>query len=955
MSVTQTKTLLDKVSVDTSKRFSDVAADVARLLSEDDANQWAAICGNLVGSGWHGFEATLAYLTLTQEMLSGDGVKRLLAAGHLGCDLSGQTIEPSIAYFEGYTALIVAGQGALYGDIEKVAHLVATRYKRAATLVADYFRTAYAIGIHRSARDLAAWLEVANELANLDRGMIQAFFKLSSNTMPWLFIRKLARITGASSITYMQFHNSLQEACSEDLLMDLQPLVLKYVASEQSITPFYEALLEARLTGHSATTITGLLQPFEDVRLATALVNNAKKLPMDGTIDQWVTEGLNQKSFDASEAFFQLESSRSQELLESLKGQVNLQDHKRVMLLYTEAFCGRRLTIESSSEDDEHHWLPHTDGQTIFLPDSVAYFPTHAENFSYLKVTLLHQLGLFEFGTFAAIAKSRDLIKSFENVDVANYLYNLLEDARVDWQLEHKYRGARPAFVKQKEFARSLRDTPPASLVGQLLEVMIQVSLDGLVPDWIDAHAKSEAEVLAEKIRQLGLPGASVEDAHRILPDCYRILDGLEVIPATESLPDPVIYRGESDTEIVMLNLALADLNEDFEVAEGDEDSMSIATLLDPKNADIKSLKDGDLQDMAGMLVTELDVELVPEEGDEVDELMNKFKDVLKGFGVQRREAHRFRYDEWDYLIDDYRRHWCTLHEIRDIDVQPEYVDDTLREYSQLARNVRKQLNMLKPELLRKVKGVVDGEELDLERAVESIVDRKSGITPDERIYIRRERKDRDVAALFLLDMSASTDDVIVSEQQETPPVDGEPSNSSEKRIIDLEKESVILMSDALEELGDNYSVCGFSGYGRDEVEYFLCKDFDEPLNHRSKGRIGGIKPCRSTRMGPAIRHATRSLVKTECRVKALIIISDGYPQDFDYGKDRNSKEYGIMDTMKSLTESKQHGVQSFCLTVDPSGHDYLRSMCQDSEYMVIQDIKQLPNELSKVYRSLTG
>ena len=107
--------------------------------------------------------------------------------------------------------------------------------------------------------------------------------------------------------------------------------------------------------------------------------------------------------------------------------------------------------------------------------------------------------------------------------------------------------------------------------------------------------------------------------------------------------------------------------------------------------------------------------------------------------------------------------------------------------------------------------------------------------------------------------------------------------------------------------------------------------------------------------MGPAIRHAAKRLVRTESRIKALIIISDGYPQDFDYGQDRNSKEYGVKDTMKALSEARQQGIQTFCLTVDPSGHDYLREMCPDQQYMIIQEIKQLPDELSKVYRSLTG
>jgi nitric oxide reductase NorD protein len=320
-------------------------------------------------------------------------------------------------------------------------------------------------------------------------------------------------------------------------------------------------------------------------------------------------------------------------------------------------------------------------------------------------------------------------------------------------------------------------------------------------------------------------------------------------------------------------------------------------------------------------------------------------------------------------VIEDYRRRWCTLYEIRNLDEQPEFVDRTLKELRAVAKSVRRQLNNLRPELLRKVKGVIDGEELDLEKAVELMVDKRAGLSPEERIYVERLRKDRDVSALFLLDMSASTDDRIpepeVSEAREPPSWDkddflhdyyGAKSDPDRrKRIIDLEKEAVVLMAEALEVLGDSYSVCGFSGYGRDQVDFYLCKDFEEPYNIRAKGRIGGMKPCRSTRMGPAIRHATKRLVATESRIKAMIIISDGYPQDFDYGKDRNSRDYGIKDTTKALAEARQQGVQAFCLTVDPSGHDYLREMCPDQQYMVIQDIDQLPDELSKVYRSLTA
>ena len=132
------------------------------------------------------------------------------------------------------------------------------------------------------------------------------------------------------------------------------------------------------------------------------------------------------------------------------------------------------------------------------------------------------------------------------------------------------------------------------------------------------------------------------------------------------------------------------------------------------------------------------------------------------------------------------------------------------------------------------------------------------------------------------------------------------------------------------------YAVYGFSGYGRDQVDFFVIKEFMERYDARVQGRIAAIKPHRSTRMGPAIRHAVHKFASQEARVKLLLLLSDGYPQDFDYGKDRKSKAYGIQDTAMALHESRLKGIQTFCLTVDPAGHDYLRAMCPDQQYLVL-------------------
>jgi nitric oxide reductase NorD protein len=114
---------------------------------------------------------------------------------------------------------------------------------------------------------------------------------------------------------------------------------------------------------------------------------------------------------------------------------------------------------------------------------------------------------------------------------------------------------------------------------------------------------------------------------------------------------------------------------------------------------------------------------------------------------------------------------------------------------------------------------------------------------------------------------------------------------------------------------------------------------------------MGGIEPKRSTRMGTALRHAVEKLSAVTSRSKHLFLLSDGFPQDYDYGQDRRSNIYGIRDTAVALREAEAAGVTPFCITVDKAGHDYLRQMCDESRYMVIDDITSLPRELPKIYQ----
>ena len=955
---------LSKINIDTGRYFEFVGKSIADKLDPDEIACWEQVCLDIADCGWHGYEAADAYLKLSPLVLEKVGKARLLNSGILGRSLSENGFEPAKIFFEVSLAFIESDKQVSLAVVEKTGCLLFAKYKHAASLITDYYKTAFDIALYSDEAELEAW-SLAAETIMGDRARLIKFLGLSvsSKTVSWPFVSHLGSIKPPCAITYLEYYSTLEDIYGRGFLDNLQDIIINYASSLNPMAPFYKSMIDNKVS--KVTLIPPFLALLTDVRLATCLIKSSGDLPLEETslMQLWIEEGINisNKSMEAGLAFFSLESARSVKFLEDLLGQVNLSDYKRIFELYAKCFSSKILAIDSLSKDQEsgtNHWsLASSDGQRIFLPSQISIFRSSRENFAYFKVILLHQLGFFEFGTFESMLRTAAFIQVQQNPTLASYVFNLLEDARVDWRLEQKFRGIIKPLGLSKQHALKQRSLKNADKRKQLFETIIQVGLDGDIPIGIENECYNAALRLSHLVLSLRRTNASIYDVHAILEECCIILGNVELgEKQTLEFPERVFFRGKTDSTAVLLNLSPLQFDEELDTLSHEE-VMSLAAILGPKKAKIEEVYEDDLQGMMGMSVADLEAEFSTEET--LKEIKGNLIAGFQGGRVSARQyADReqlYRYDEWDYTIGDYRREWCFLHQIRAMESNPEFVERTLTDYRNISRIVRKRFNMLRPQLLKKVKGMLDGEDLDIERAIESIIDGKLGVTREERVYMQRQRKDRDVAALFLVDMSASTDDVISDPEDEDSSRSKVFENIMGKRIIDLEKETVILMADALEELGDSYSICGFSGYGRERVEYFLCKDFSETFDYTVKGRIGGIKPRRSTRMGPAIRHATKSLKRVGSAIQVLIIISDGYPQDFDYGKNRNSRKYGIEDTAKSISEARQHGIKTFCLTVDPAGHDYMHSMFRDSEYMVIREMNHLPNELFKIYRSLTS
>jgi nitric oxide reductase NorD protein len=290
--------------------------------------------------------------------------------------------------------------------------------------------------------------------------------------------------------------------------------------------------------------------------------------------------------------------------------------------------------------------------------------------------------------------------------------------------------------------------------------------------------------------------------------------------------------------------------------------------------------------------------------------------------------ADTLLYDEWDYRRGHYRRGWCVLQERPVHFGDRGFVDATLARYAPQVRSLRRRFEALRGEdkVLRRE---LFGDDVDLDALVESHAELRAGLALADRLFRRRDRVDRNMAVMFMVDMSGST----------------------KGWINDAEREALVMMCEALEILGDRYAIYGFSGITRKRCEIYPVKRFDEDYSEDVKRRIAGIRPLDFTRMGVAIRHLSRLLSRVQARTRLLVTLSDGKPDDH---YDGYRGEYGIEDTRQALIEAKRLGIHPFCITIDREARDYLPHMYGGVNWALVDEVARLPLKVADIYRRLT-
>jgi len=625
-------------------------------------------------------------------------------------------------------------------------------------------------------------------------------------------------------------------------------------------------------------------------------------------VERWIIQGLD--VYDRSGLYAAVDVFRNvdQFLERTRAAQVgaSLAEHTGVLERVVLGLSGRRLGLAAAE-------TIHTDTETMFLPALASRFGSREDNFHFLKAAVVAYLwAQTRFGTWRL--GIIEALLGFDNTQRALRLFHTFETLRLDTRIAREL----PGIHRDMQHLNAL--------AGQRT----------CPPHW---------EIWRERLRRAG---DRAQDSLALVA---------EVMAAPPPLPEPLCYQGELYPERVeeVLRARLEDekaglrsllvrywkdleseqplsarqappcqAEAPFTARKREDDKHPGEFELEILFHDQPVSPPEDIKRLIGSIMLDLG-ELPPDylvpAGDghyrpkgAVEEDEDAGADVWSGT-YHERGAHL--YNEWDFRRQSYRKNWCVMREPRVEPKRDGFVTETLDKYSRHLPGLRKTFEALRGEDKR-LKKEPFGDEVDIDALMEARADAHRGLEMSERLFTRRDRVERNIAVMFMVDMSGST----------------------RGWINRAERESLLLLCEALETLGDRYAIYGFSGMTRKRCETFRVKGFDDAYGDEIRGRIAGIEAKDYTRMGAAIRHLTEILDRIDAKTRILITLSDSKPDDYS---DEYRSQYGIEDTRRALIEAKRCSIHPFCITIDKEGREYLPHMYGAVNYTIVDAVERLP------------
>lgn len=708
-----------------------------------------------------------------------------------------------------------------------------------------------------------------------------------------------------------------------------------------------------------------------DLKLVDPFLDGMEKgaqLLDQNALDHFVSQALKRyaQAPDSGINFINLSSKLGQDACAALRRAVPLTQVSGRLNRYLHARLGHAMVIKPISEiqgnDINVSWVC-SDGRFIYLPDEIDRFPDQSDNVDLYKALVRLEAGYFECRTYAFdLQRAADLypevarrmgdpltdgpretlcdgerfIDAFFPSDLAADLFNLYEQARVTVHLRWRYPGlvrrVTPLLLDQFQ-----RQTDPEA------DHLLAPVYSELVLAQASTRSSASKETATLRRRLVAMfhehsdPSHGVESTARLVCVAFDLIQkslGRKINRYT-----PLVFPFDRRLHWDLMGRAMA-VQERL--------ARRIQLRLKERGVDLyRSDLRNRLAEQNGRLSVDDLAELMLIHGDETSSATDAvdlsgldLEDLLQRSGIDlvsipESKDDAFCYHEWADHLQDYLHDHTRVYEIEvSSDQHTDFYSQTLVQHHGLVVRMRRAFQLLKPEGLTLLRQWPEGDAFDYRALLDFTTDRRAGLIPSDRLFIKRLKQARDVAVILLVDVSRSTANTV---------------SGGQSTVLDVAKEALVLFCEALQVVGDDFAIAGFSGTGRHCVDFYGIKGFQEPLTDTVKSRLSGLAPQRSTRMGAAIRHAASLLSQTDARVRLLIIVSDGFPNDLGYKAD-----YAIADTRRAVQEARARNFHVKAITVNIGSDPRLDDLYGRVHHHVIGDVREMPDKLLRLYGTLT-
>ncbi|HHJ13041.1 MAG TPA: VWA domain-containing protein [Gammaproteobacteria bacterium] len=627
-----------------------------------------------------------------------------------------------------------------------------------------------------------------------------------------------------------------------------------------------------------------------------------------GGLRRWANFGAEAYKRDLQNqiAYFDLKTSDSIAVLKKERRGTLFIDTQRKLNFYLRAFWGRDFFLRPAEADAT--FRPYIEAHIMHLPDAV-------DEVAGIKGLELYRAIAAHMA--AHLVYTQRAISADELTPAQMFFVGLIEDARIEYCAVQDFPGLGRLWHSLLDFEREGRVEHPTV---ELLERMALMLADPCV-----RSGDAELDALAQKFHTN--IAANREDSQfswHLGLELFNIFSARKEVPSLRILESIRIpYR--DDNRIVWAF-------EELSWAEGAEYTPASQRQVRRTVSAIE-------------MANEVDCELAGDDAQEVWICETEFfpyedaREATASYNEmwgKERISEPFHYPEWDYQVQLHRPDWVTVYERRQPKGDPDIIDRILIEHRPITFRIRQIIDMLQPEGVIRQRNMEDGDEIDINAAVDAMISIRMGQHPNPRITMRNVIKARDLSVVVLLDLSESTNEKV---------------EGSDKTVLELTREACALVATAIDGIGDPFAIHGFASDGRHDVQYYRFKDFNEKFNDDVKARLAGMQGGLSTRMGGAMRHAADHLLRQPERKKLLLLVTDGEPADIDERDPQHLRH----DTKKAVEELYTRGIMTYCLTLDPHADNYVKRIFGTNNYTIIDQVEKLPEKLPVLFATLTS